>query len=638
MSRINIPDSELWAHGGDKDKPDLNRFEKGNESGATATPPKHSDHNYEMNRADQNIQHILRNGLLPWDSQESYPAGIDVLYGSKFYESLKASTDKNPATSPEYWKDITSGTSPQQGINLSDTDLNTLSSLSDCGFYYQTKDTNTVGNNYPYGQSGCLLVMRTTTPDSVIQIYWLYKTAKMYTRTFSGGTWSSWSTIYDSNNPPTSSDVNAVSKLGDTMTGSLSISTTENAASKLTEDTIHLESYEPIIRLTDISDIGDSIAIGYSSGDGVYVTYTETGSGEPVERLLLFHQGKYPEKLVTIGRNADDDEFKSSYLMPFENGGGSTGYPSEYGAGLFIPRSSGGKYYGFGFWSDITTRNPRLMLQNPSGSGFDFYDLYTSKNPPTVEVLKSKEGYFYDNPINLGASENLDNVVNRGIYAQTKTANATIENNYPTNEAGCLIVMFNASGRVTQEYTTYNTNRRFIRWAYMDSSSQSDWEEIFTEAHPPTLDEIGLGHIGKACVGTSVQANDVSDSYIEFYDYGSDDFDLVSFDPSQYETHIYHTGYYLVDVEVLRDDTSTVSGNGINAFVMQNSIQIMHGFVPKETTDKRNSIRMRRVLKLNSGDKIKVYTDKDGEWTDGGSIGFQYLRPLTTTTKQTKDK
>lgn len=104
MSRINIPDSELWAHGGEKEKPDLNRFEKGNESGATATAPKHSDHNYEMNRADQNLQYILRNGLLPWDDSENYPLGAVVRQGSKNYECIKASTGNNPATEQEYWK------------------------------------------------------------------------------------------------------------------------------------------------------------------------------------------------------------------------------------------------------------------------------------------------------------------------------------------------------------------------------------------------------------------------------------------------------------------------------------------------------------------------------------------------------
>lgn len=137
-------------------------------------------------------------------------------------------------------------------------------------------------------------------------------------------------------------------------------------------------------------------------------------------------------------------------------------------------------------------------------------------------------------------------------------------------------------------------------------------------------------HVGKAAVGTSVSGHDVSDSFMEFYDYGEDDFDMVSFDPSKYETHIYYDGYYLVDVEVVRDDTKPSGANGINTFVMRNNIQIMHGFVDIADTDKRNPVRMRRVIKLYGGDKIKVYSDKDGEWIEGGSILFQYLRPIAT--------
>lgn len=56
----------------------------------------------------------------------------------------------------------------------------------------------------------------------------------------------------------------------------------------------------------------------------------------------------------------------------------------------------------------------------------------------------------------------------------------------------------------------------------------------------------------------------------------------------------------------------------------------MHGFVDIADTDKRNPVRMRRVIKLYGGDKIKVYSDKDGEWIEGGSILFQYLRPIAT--------
>ncbi len=171
----------------------------------------------------------------------------------------------------------------------------------------------------------------------------------------------------------------------------------------------------------------------------------------------------------------------------------------------------------------------------------------------------------------------------------------------------------------------------YIRTINGDTGEVSTWKKLFSTGNLPQIDDVvGLDHIGKAAVGISVSGHDVSDSFMEFYDYGEDDFDMVSFDPSQYETHIYYDGYYLVDVEVVRDDTKPSGANGINTFVMRNNIQIMHGFVDIADTDKRNPVRMRRVIKLYGGDKIKVYSDKDGEWIEGGSILFQYLRPIAT--------
>ncbi|WCP84232.1 tail fiber protein, partial (plasmid) [Vibrio harveyi] len=103
MSRNNISDKEIWSWGGANDKPDAHRFEKGNETGPTALAPKNTDHNYQMNRADQNMQYVLRNATMPWNSGETYPAGARVTLGGKEYECKKPSTNNNPVTSPTYW-------------------------------------------------------------------------------------------------------------------------------------------------------------------------------------------------------------------------------------------------------------------------------------------------------------------------------------------------------------------------------------------------------------------------------------------------------------------------------------------------------------------------------------------------------
>jgi len=104
MSRQNIPDNEVWAWNGEVTKPDANRFEKGNESGQTAKPPKHDHFNYEFQRTDENLQYILRNATMPWDKDEKYPPGARVTRGGKEYECIKASTNNDPATSSTYWE------------------------------------------------------------------------------------------------------------------------------------------------------------------------------------------------------------------------------------------------------------------------------------------------------------------------------------------------------------------------------------------------------------------------------------------------------------------------------------------------------------------------------------------------------
>ena len=135
MTRTNIPNDEIWSWGGNNDKPDRNRFEKGNESGQKASPPKDTDHNFQMNRSDKNVQYILRHGLLPWDNAETYSMGAVVLRTSSIYECLKSSVNNDPVTSSEYWKllklepanhthnasDINSGTLSNDRLNKAST-------------------------------------------------------------------------------------------------------------------------------------------------------------------------------------------------------------------------------------------------------------------------------------------------------------------------------------------------------------------------------------------------------------------------------------------------------------------------------------------------------------------------------------
>lgn len=129
MGRQNIPDSEIWSWGGNNDKPDSNRFEKGNESGQAAMAPKDTDHNFQMNRADQNIQFILRNAKLPWDETENYPVNAVVYQGDKEYKAKTANTGKNPAVSPSDWEWIDNDHLPD--ASLTQKGITQLSNVAD---------------------------------------------------------------------------------------------------------------------------------------------------------------------------------------------------------------------------------------------------------------------------------------------------------------------------------------------------------------------------------------------------------------------------------------------------------------------------------------------------------------------------
>lgn len=135
MSKVIIPDNEIWCNGGNKAKPDSNRFSKGNESGVTADPPKDEDHNYQMWRADANIQAILREGVTEWDIKEKYPQYGFCRVGWGLYFSMVADNVGNdPAkTLGTKWKEYAGyATATEKGTIRAKLDGNKL--------YLYTKD------------------------------------------------------------------------------------------------------------------------------------------------------------------------------------------------------------------------------------------------------------------------------------------------------------------------------------------------------------------------------------------------------------------------------------------------------------------------------------------------------------------
>lgn len=70
------------------------------------------------------------------------------------------------------------------------------------------------------------------------------------------------------------------------------------------------------------------------------------------------------------------------------------------------------------------------------------------------------------------------------IAVQTFNGNATLDKNYPVEEAGSLISIGTINGRTNQIYHTFDENRLFIRGAGV--SSYTNWEEIAKKTDIPT--------------------------------------------------------------------------------------------------------------------------------------------------------
>lgn len=94
---------------------------------------------------------------------------------------LRISTDK---------EGVGDGSSPVNAIPLNTLDLDTLNTYEDAGYYYQTSDSNTSGNNYPTTYSGSLVITKGV--NGVVQSYSVFNTGDLYSRTYSNTGWSGW--------------------------------------------------------------------------------------------------------------------------------------------------------------------------------------------------------------------------------------------------------------------------------------------------------------------------------------------------------------------------------------------------------------------------------------------------------------
>ncbi|MFP2505401.1 tail fiber protein [Buttiauxella gaviniae] len=97
-------------------------------------------------------------------------------------------------------------------------DLNTYTTA---GIYYQPANAQAAaGKNYPEANAGALIVYKDA---GTKQIYEVYNSSRSWRRGLYGGVWSTWAKSYDTLNKPSAADTGAVSKSGDTMSGTLRV-------------------------------------------------------------------------------------------------------------------------------------------------------------------------------------------------------------------------------------------------------------------------------------------------------------------------------------------------------------------------------------------------------------------------------
>ncbi|ARB76521.1 pyocin knob domain-containing protein [Pasteurella multocida] len=116
----------------------------------------------------------------------------------------------------------------------------------------------------------------------------------------------------------------------------------------------------------------------------------------------------------------------------------------------------------------------------------DAYDLADEKQSPATTLA----GYgIADFAVKDLTTEDLNNVTVAGFYSQRLTSRATIEKNYPVNEAGSLVVKPSAYV-LMQEYTTHLTKHIYIRNRTDYVGTWGEWKQVDASVLAPEVQTI----------------------------------------------------------------------------------------------------------------------------------------------------
>ena len=116
----------------------------------------------------------------------------------------------------------------------SSVDLNDLNAVSDAGFYYQSSNADTTGNNYPSNEAGSLLIQKSA--SGVTQLYQTYDTSttELFFRSYYSSTWGSWNKVWTDGNDGAGSGLSADTLDGVSSTQFLRSDTSDTFTGTLT--------------------------------------------------------------------------------------------------------------------------------------------------------------------------------------------------------------------------------------------------------------------------------------------------------------------------------------------------------------------------------------------------------------------
>ncbi|HAX6874928.1 TPA: hypothetical protein JTO19_000357 [Escherichia coli] len=235
----------------------------------------------------------------------------------------------------------------------------------------------------------------------------------------------------------------------------------------------------------------------------------------------------------------------------------------------------------------------------------------------SADAARNNLQAMYRSPNPLEPTDNLNSFdgTRTGFYFQNYNANATTANNYPTDEAGGLIVYQTGAGAANgciQEYTTYQTRRKFIR--SHTGAGWTSWAQTYTSS---TIVPIGTG--GTAATTIAGARNNLEALWRNPVGLGSQDLNTI--DATMVGAHFQPT-----DANALTTRNYPIQQAG-SLLVLQT---LSGGTANAACTQEYSTYSSQRKFyrtKTNTGwtDWVEAYTTRNlPTIKDQGGFGYQY--------------